>query len=157
MPLSHPLRLIVLSRCLVHAIPSCILPPQVQRHEDAQAARHGLQAQQGTVTGVVLGPVLGLVQVRGDHTAHVAEADVHRDADAALQGAANIVAVPGYALGHIGVNTAREEETAGVLDLTVLSGDEHGETDHTRMWHMALLVLNPWVSCESCSWVKVWE
>lgn len=87
------------------------------------------------MTRVVRGTVLSLVQVRGDHATHVAEADVHGDANATLQGAADIVTIPGDTLWHVGVDAAREEEAAGVLDLAVIGGDEHDEADHARDTH----------------------
>lgn len=92
------------------------------------------------MTRVVCGTVLGLVQVRGDHAAHVAEADMHRDADATLQRAADIITIPGDTLWHVGVDAAREEEAAGVLDLAVIGGDKHDKTNHAIDTHSSVSI-----------------
>lgn len=106
-----------------------VLATQVQRHEDTEHKTHRLEPNQDGVARRESRRISRAVDVRGNHTADVAESDVHRHSDAALGGAADVVAVPGDALGHVGVDTAGDEEDADVFDGVVLGGDEHDEAD----------------------------
>ena len=73
------------------------------------------------------------VDVGGNNTTNVAEGDVHRHADTAFGRAADVVAVPGDALGDVGVDAAGDEEDADVFDGVVLGGDEHDESDEAAV------------------------
>ncbi len=56
----------------------------------------------------------------GKNTPEVTEAYVHGDPDTALDGTADIVAVPGDTLGHVGVDAGGDDEAGEVFDMIVL-------------------------------------
>jgi len=125
-------------RRLVDGIPARILASEVDSHESLQRDTHGEQTDQDAVTLNKARTSLGKVDETGKHTTEVTETDVHGDTDTALGGSADVVAVPGDTLGHVGVDAACEEEGAGVFDVGVGGGDqedqtcdgEEGEADH---------------------------
>lgn len=104
-----------------------VLTTQVKRHEDAEHKTHRLEADQNTVARREFRRLGRAIDVSGNRTSDVSKSDVHRHADAALGGAADVVAVPGDALGHVRVHAAGDEEDADVLDGVVLAADEHDE------------------------------
>jgi len=110
-----------------------ILPPQIQRHEDAEHKTHRLEPDQNRMSRRKSGGVGRAVDVGGDYSADVAESDVHGHSDTAFCGAADVVAVPGDALGHVGVDATGDEEDADVFDGVVLGGDEHYEADESGL------------------------
>ena len=57
---------------------------------------------------------------------------MHRNTHRSLHGATNIVAIPRHTLGHIGIDTAPEEEATGILNVRILGRDEHNETNQGR-------------------------
>jgi hypothetical protein len=103
----------------MHPIASRILSPQVNRHKDTQHSSHRLKHQQRTVAWVVGRRILRQIQIGRNGSAHVAKSHVHSNTNAALQGPTDVVAVPGNALGDVRIDTAGEEETAGVFDVVV--------------------------------------
>ena len=125
----HALLLGVLAGRLVLAVAARILAAEIDGHEERENQRHKLAGQQGGVAGVVLRAVLGDVEVGRNGTAEIAEAYVHSDADTTLERAANVVAVPGHTLRHVGVDTGSQEEATGVLDSGVLGRNQHDEAD----------------------------
>jgi hypothetical protein len=128
LPLRQLLRLRVLLRQLTRSsMTPRVLAAQVQRHEDAEHKAHRLEADQDGVARRESRCVGGAIDVSGDYTSNVSERDVHRHADATLGGSADVVAVPGDALGHVRVHAACDEEDADVLDGVVLAADEHDE------------------------------
>lgn len=83
----------------------------------------------------VRGP-LALIDVRTDSTSEITEADVHGDADSPLQRAANVVSVPGYTLGHVGVDAAGDEEASSVAGVVIFGRkkkDEAGDAVRTKL------------------------
>lgn len=116
LPLGNPFLLGVLAWRLVFAVTAGVLPTQVDGHEDGQNGSHDLAGEKSAEAGVVAGAVLGQEEVGRNGTAQVAEADVHGNADTALEGTANVVAVPRDTLGDVGVDTRGEEEAAKVAD-----------------------------------------
>ena len=97
-----------------------VLATQVKRHKATKHKTHGLESNQDGMPRGESWRIGGAVDVRGDDTANVAECDVHRHADTAFGGAADVVAVPGDALGDVWVHAAGDEEDAHVLDGIVL-------------------------------------
>lgn len=53
-------------------------------------------------------------------TPEVTKAYVHGDPDTALDGTADIVAVPGHTLRHVGVDAGSDDEAGEVFDVVVL-------------------------------------
>lgn len=106
-----------------------VLATQVKRHEGAEHKTHGLESDQDGMARRESRRIGRAVDVRGDHTTNVAEGDVHSHSNTAFGRAADIVAVPGDALGHVRVDAAGNEEDADVFDGVVLGGDEHDEAD----------------------------
>jgi hypothetical protein len=104
-----------------------VLTTQVKRHEDAEHKTHRLEADQDTVARRKPRRLGGAIDVSGNRTSDVSKSYVHSHADAALGGSADVVAVPGDALGHVRVHAACDEEDADVLDGVVLAADEHDE------------------------------
>lgn len=125
------LRLSVLLRQLARSssITPRVLTTQVQRHEDTEHQTHRLEADQDGVTGRKPRRISRAIDVSSNRTSDISESDVHRHADTALSGAADVVAVPRDALGHVRVDAAGDEEDADVLDGVVLATDEHDEAD----------------------------
>jgi len=140
LPLGISLLLGVLARRLVLTVTAGILAAQVDGHEDGQAESHELASQERAVAGVVLRAVLGEVEVGRDGTTEVAKADVHGDTNTALQGAADIVAIPGNTLRHVGVDARREEEATSILHTCRLRGHEHDQTDDPASLLASLLL-----------------
>lgn len=130
--LQHLLLLGVLTRRLVLPIASRIFFSEVPGHVGAQHQRHALEGDQGRMSRNIAGGILREVQVRRDGTTQVAKPYVHGDAYSALQGAADVVAVPGDTLGDVGVDAAGEEKAAGVLDSIVVGDYEHQEADDSN-------------------------
>jgi hypothetical protein len=87
-----------------------ILTTQIKRHESAEHKTHSLESNQ-----------------------NVAECDVHCHSDTAFGRAADVVAIPGDALGDVGVDSAGDEEDADIFDGVVLGGDEHDEADEAAL------------------------
>lgn len=110
-----------------------VLATQVQRHKAAKHETHRLESNQNGMSRGESRRISGAVDVGGDHTANVTKGDVHRHTDTAFGGAADVVAVPGDALGDIGVDAAGDEEDADVFDGVVLGGDEHDEADEAAV------------------------
>ena len=110
-----------------------VLAAQIERHEDTKHKTHRLESDQDGMSGREFWRIGRAVDVRGDHTADVAEGDVHRHSDAAFGRAADVVAVPGDALRDVGVDAAGDEEDANVFDGVVLRGDEHDEADEAAV------------------------
>ena len=110
-----------------------VLATQVQRHEATEHKTHRLESNQDSMSRGEFRRVSRAVDIRGDHTANVAEGYVHGHADTAFGGAADVVTVPGDALGNVGVDAAGDEEDADVFDGVVLRGDEHDEADEAAI------------------------
>jgi hypothetical protein len=47
-----------------------------------------------------------------------------------LCAAADVIAVPGYTPGYVGIDTTDSQKGAGILDLNIFRCKEHGEADH---------------------------
>lgn len=62
-------------------------------------------------------------------TTQVSETDVHGDTDTTLGRTANVVSVPGDTHGNVGVDTGGSQEGTKVLNMGVVSGDQHGEAN----------------------------
>ena len=124
LPFRIPLRLSVLLRQLARrSMTSRVLTAQVKRHKGAEYKTHGLESDQDGMARCKSRRVSRAVDVRGDHTTNVAEGDVHGHSDTAFGRAADVVAVPGDALGNVRVDAAGDEEDADVFDSVVLGGD----------------------------------
>lgn len=132
LPLRKPLRLSVLLWQLARSsMAPRILTTQVQRHQATKHKTHCLESNQNGMSGRKSRRIGRAVDVRGDHTANVAKGDVHSHSNTAFGRAADVVAVPGDALGHVRVDAAGNEEDADVFDGVVLGGDEHDEADES--------------------------
>ena len=129
LPLGIPLLVGEMIGVLVHLVPPLILPAQPPRHEDAEDGAHGDGAEQDAVTRHEPRSVCIAVDESSNGTAKVTEADVHGNADATLDGATDVVAVPGHALGHVGVYTGSDEKRADVLDRVIRRCHEHDVAD----------------------------
>jgi len=130
--LRQSLGLSVLLRQLARSsMASRVLATQVQRHEATEHKTHRLESNQNSMSRRESRRISGAVDVGGDHTTNVAEGYVHCHADTAFGRAADVVAVPGDALGDVGVDAAGDEEDADVFDGVVLGGDEHDEADES--------------------------
>ena len=114
---------------LVHLIPPPILPAQPPRHEDAEDCAHGNGAKQDAVTRDEARGIIIAIYKSGNGTAEVTEADMHGNADATFHRAADVVAVPGHTLGHVGVDAGSDEKGADIFDRVVLRCHEHDVTD----------------------------
>lgn len=129
-PLGELLLLSVFSGLLgVDTIAAGVLVSEVHVHEDREDQRHDDEAKEDTVTAVVVRSILGKVDETGDDTTEIAEADVHSNTDTTLDGATNVVTVPGDTLRDVGVDTRGKEESTGILGTVVLSGNEKDKTD----------------------------
>lgn len=58
------------------------------------------------------------------------KADVHGDTHATLDGAADVVPVPGHALRYVAVDAHDDEEAGHVLDPLDTDTGEYGEPEH---------------------------
>ena len=97
-----------------------VLPTKINRHEDAEHKTHRLETDQDGMARRESRCIGRAVNVSGDDTADVTECNVHCHANATFGRAADVVAVPGDALGDVGVDAAGDEEDADVFDGVVL-------------------------------------
>lgn len=92
----------------------------------------------------VAGPVSRLlrrhVDVGRNDTVHVTPADDYADHDTALERALDVVGRPSQRIRNGRVDSSRAQERSGVLDVRVLAGEQHCETDatHQRNNHVAV-------------------
>lgn len=93
-----------------------------------QAAKRHMPAAYHALGGS--GAHLLLEAVARDHTSQVSEDNLHCDANAALRGTSNVVAVPGDTGGHVGIDTNSSKERSSVFDMGSLRCEQHEETSH---------------------------
>jgi hypothetical protein len=62
------------------------------------------------------------------------KADVHGNANTALEGAADVVAVPGDTLGYVGVDAGSDEEAGKVLGAVAFNAGQDSEADNANAW-----------------------
>jgi hypothetical protein len=67
------------------------------------------------------------IDIRCDDASAIAAHDLHCDARAALQAAANITAIPSHAERDLRVNTDSRKNRTGILHAGGAGGSEHGE------------------------------
>lgn len=81
-------------------------------------------------------------------------ADVHGNADTTLDRSTNVVAVPGYTLGYVGVNAGGDQEAAEVLGANTIDASENREANDTNgvsiSCHQIRFVLTPSNRNRSC-------
>jgi hypothetical protein len=90
-----------------------------------------LAAQKGAEAVEITRTVAREEEVSGDGATKVAEADMHGYTDGSLEGAADVVPIPGNTLRYIGIYARSEEEATGVPHAVVVRGKEHNKTDDT--------------------------
>lgn len=107
-----------------------VLALEHEVHEDGSAEEEQeLVGEHDAVAGPVPGLLLLGVDVGGNNTVHVAPADDDTDHDTALQRAFDVVGRPGQGVGDGGVDADGAEESTCVLDVHIVGGEKHGETD----------------------------
>lgn len=57
------------------------------------------------------------------------KSDVESNANTTLDTTTDVVSVPGYSLGYIGIDARGEEKAAGIFDVRVVRGDQHDQSD----------------------------
>jgi hypothetical protein len=100
-------------------------------HEDGAAEQEEEHVREhDSVAGLVSrGLLAGEVDVGGYHAVHVAPSDDDADHDTALERALDVVGRPCQRIGDGRVDAHGAEEGAGVLDVHVLAGEQHGKAN----------------------------
>src|ERR1700748_1348811 len=96
-----PLVLSVRHRSLVLRVSATVLPPEPDGHGYGEQASTTAEPNQSAVAVGVLRSIFGKVHVCGQAAAEVTNADLHGNADRALGGAADAVAIPSNDRRHV--------------------------------------------------------